>query len=56
MSKPVVLKDIPLISWPHRLVDNFFSEKDLSWVKKTMEKGYEQIKRDYSYCFENDKM
>tara|TARA_B100000424_G_C22821032_1_gene439198 strand:- start:46 stop:834 length:789 start_codon:yes stop_codon:yes gene_type:complete len=56
MDKPVTLNDIPLISWPHRLVDNFFSEKDLSWIKKTMEKGYEQIKRDYSYCFENDKM
>ena len=49
MDKPVTLNDIPLISWPHRLVDNFFSKEDLSWIKKNMNKGHKQLKRDYPY-------
>ena len=56
MDKPVTLNDIPLISWPHRLVDNFFSKEDLSWIKKTMNTGHTQLKRDYPYYFKDDKM
>ena len=51
-----VLNSIPDIKWPHRLVDNFFSENDLKWIKGYFEYGLQRLEDKYSMLFENGKM
>jgi len=55
--KPVVVhKPIPDIKWPHRVVDNFFDEIDLPWIKEAFEVGYEDIQRKFPDCFSDGKL
>ncbi len=51
-----VHKTIPDIKWPHRIVDNFFSEEELSWVQSTFEKGYKNLQKDYPQYFKDGKL
>ena len=52
--KPKVLKNSSLISWPHRIIDNFFSEKELQWVEGQFEYGLKELRKKYWPCFNKD--
>ena len=49
-----VLDSIDLIKWPHRIVDNFFSKDELSWVRGALEKGLSDIKKEHPYYFDSN--
>jgi len=48
-----VHKTIPDIKWPHRIVDNFFSEKELSWVNKAFKYGLQDLQKRHPNFFSN---
>tara|TARA_B100002019_G_C21138992_1_gene532172 strand:+ start:51 stop:866 length:816 start_codon:yes stop_codon:yes gene_type:complete len=57
MSEIIVhKKNNTLIKWPHRVVDNFFSEEELSWVRNTFEDGLKDLQKRYPKFFKNGKM
>tara|TARA_R100000458_G_scaffold56386_1_gene61242 strand:+ start:1438 stop:2229 length:792 start_codon:yes stop_codon:yes gene_type:complete len=56
MSDVIIHKPVPDIKWPHRIVDNFFSEKELNWIRKSFNKGYRDLEKRFPKCFENGKM
>jgi len=52
--KPKVIKSSPLISWPHRIINNFFSEKELQWVEGYFEYGLKELRKKYWPLFDKD--
>tara|TARA_B100001094_G_scaffold198754_1_gene192827 strand:+ start:1156 stop:2025 length:870 start_codon:yes stop_codon:yes gene_type:complete len=42
------------IAWPHRVVDNFFSEKELQWVEGYFEYGLKELRKKYWPLFDKD--
>ena len=52
--KPKVIKSSPLISWPHRIINNFFSEKELKWVEGYFEYGLKELRKKYWPLFDKD--
>tara|TARA_Y100000592_G_scaffold51359_1_gene81219 strand:+ start:970 stop:1830 length:861 start_codon:yes stop_codon:yes gene_type:complete len=49
-----VRKGSDLIAWPHRIVDNFFSTKELSWLEGQFEYGLKELKKKYWPLFDED--
>lgn len=45
--------DNKLIAWPHRVIDNFFSEEELSWINGQFEYGLKHLKKHYWPLFDN---
>ena len=52
----VVHKTIPDIKWPHRIVDNFFDDYDLAWVKESFELGYKDLQNRFPDYFVDGKL
>ena len=49
-----VQKGHPLIEWPHRIVDNFFSQEELSWIEGQFEYGLKELRKKYWPLFDKD--
>jgi len=52
----LVHKTISDIKWPHRIVDNFFDEPDLAWIKKSYKAGYKDLQKRFPQCFVDGKL
>ena len=56
MSDILIHKPIPDIKWPHRIVDNFFSEDELNWIRKSFNFGYKDLRKRHPEYFSNGKL
>jgi len=52
--KLIVKPSSPLIKWPHRVMDNFFTEDELTWIERQFAYGLKEVKKKYWPLFDEN--